>query len=322
MLPQTRRAALRSIAGMSALAVMGGCAGPMRATGMTAPRKLGIQLYMLGDEVGNALDETLRQVADIGYREVELPHFYNREPSVLARAIGDAGLTCPSIHVTLDPLWPNMPTLRDMGLIADAAATLGANHIVVPIFPVPEKLARPMRENETSGQLISDIASKMTVADWRDIAGKLNDAGATLGRRGLKLSYHNHNVEFVKMADGRTAFDVLVAETDPAQVGLELDLGWVAAAGLDPVAMVERYASRIRQVHMRDLKPTPPNTEIFMNPADLGQGTMDWKRLLPALERAGVEHFYVEQDPPFASSRMNSAKVAFEFLQPAFANAM
>ena len=317
MISQTRRAVLASIAGMSTFAMLGGCAGTMSASSMAAPRKLGIQLYMLGDDVGTDLDGTLRQLATIGYREVELPHLYNRDPAALAKAIKDAGLSCPSMHAPLEPMWPGMPTLQNVDVIAAAAKTLGVTYVVVPIFPAPARLARPMRENDSFGQMLSEAARQMTMAEWQDIARRLDDAGAALARHGLKLSYHNHNVEFIKVPDGRTALDLLMDETDPARVSLELDVGWVAAAGLDPAAMVDHYGSRIRQVHLKDLQATPPNIAIVMNPANVGQGIIDWKKLLPALDRAHVEHLYIEQEAPFAGSRMDAAKVAFDFLQSA-----
>lgn len=314
---QTRRAAVASLAGLSAMAMLDAPAATREAARTTSPRKLGIQLYMLGDEVGANLEGTLSHVAAIGYQEVELPHFYNREPIILAKALAAAGLACPSIHVPLEPLWPEMPTLRDLGPIADAATVLGATNIVVPLFPSPLRLARALRDGESGPDLVTDIASNMTISDWRDIARRLNETAASLTRRGLRLAYHNHNVEFLKLPDGRTPFDLLLSETEPALVDLELDVGWVAAAGLEPATMVERHASRIRQVHLKDLAPTPVNTALRMNPADLGQGIIDWKTLLPVLQRAGIEHLYVEQEPPFERSRLDSARHAFEFLRKA-----
>lgn len=287
---------------------------------MATNQKIGIQLYTLGEEVAADFEGTLRQVADIGYGEVELPHFYQMEPERLARSIADAGLTCPSLHVPLATAWPGMPTLQDAELILKGAAALGVSNIVVPIFPFPDRLAQTVGQGKRGPEMISDIAQRMTISDWQKIAEELNEKAAMLAPHGLKLSYHNHNPEFVKLPDGRTAFDVLLDETDPLLVGIELDVGWVAAAGLDPVAMVERNASRIDQVHLRDLTPTEPNTAIRMNPADLGQGVMDWKNLLPALRRAGCQHFYLEQEAPFPGSRMDSARVGFNFLQSALAN--
>jgi sugar phosphate isomerase/epimerase len=167
--------------------------------------------------------------------------------------------------------------------------------------------------------MLGDMANNMTPTDWDNVASRLNEAGALVSRNGFRLAYHNHNLEFVKMPDGRTAFDFLVAEMDPALIDLELDVGWVAAAGYDPVAIIRRYGDRIRLVHLRDLAPTPPNNALKANPTDLGQGIVDWAKVLGAINQIQVDHLYVEQEPSIRPSRMQTARVAFNYLKKAFA---
>ncbi|MCU1625034.1 MAG: hypothetical protein JWL79_3879, partial [Frankiales bacterium] len=126
--------------------------------------------------------------------------------------------------------------------------------------------------------------------------------------------YHNHNVEFTP-AGGRTGLDILIAETDPALVSFELDIGWAAAAGHDPIAVLARNPGRYRLAHMKDLKASSqPNFEFKMDPTEVGSGKLDWATILPAAYRAGVRKFFVEQEPPFEFPRLVAAAKCFSYL--------
>jgi sugar phosphate isomerase/epimerase len=121
-------------------------------------------------------------------------------------------------------------------------------------------------------------------------------------------------VEFVDAGKG-TGWDVLQAETDPTMVHFEVDLGWVSAAGLDPVEFLHRTKGRVRWIHVKDLKAsTAANTALQMDPTEVGSGRMDWKSILPAAKAAGVQHFYVEQEPPFTMPRIDAAAKSFAYL--------
>ncbi len=148
----------------------------------------------------------------------------------------------------------------------------------------------------------------MTADDWRFNADFLNAKGAVLKRSGLKLAYHNHNAEFSPLAGGgqgaRNGYEILLATTDPALVGFEMDAGWVAAAGQDPFALLKDHPGRFTAMHVRDIKATTkPNFVFVQDPTEVGSGKIDWKRLLPAAHAAGVRDFFVEQElllRPFA----------------------
>jgi sugar phosphate isomerase/epimerase len=287
-------------------------------------RPLGIQLYMLEEFDGGPLETTLRQVAAIGYKEVELPSLYGRSGSELRALLDASSLVCPSVHVTLEPSPSNAPTLADTPRFADILKTIGARHAVVPRFPIPERyLARfnSGRSPAERGAIFAEISRAMTAEDWSRFAHLLNEKGAELRKLDLSISYHNHNVEFALYEDGRTPFDILLAETDPEIVTIELDIGWVASAGVDPAALLERHAARITQMHLKDLAATPPNTMMQINSADVGTGTVNWPDLIRAINHeARIEHVYVEQEPPFQGPRIDAARVAFEYLTKAFAS--
>jgi sugar phosphate isomerase/epimerase len=155
---------------------------------------------------------------------------------------------------------------------------------------------------------------EMAADDWRRLGAQLNDKGAALKREGLQLGYHNHNVELTKIGSG-TALDLLLENTDPALVCFEMDVGWVAAGGGDPIRLLRAHPHRFRLMHIKDLKAsTVPNNALRMDPADVGSGSLDWKAILPVGYDAGVRYYYVEQEPPFAKPRLQAARNDYEFL--------
>lgn len=314
---------MRTVMALSATTMVPGCAAKPQAQTPKPIRPLGIQLYMLEDPMGKTLPSSLKEAAAIGYREVELPSFYNRPPAELRAMLDAAGLVCPSIHLPLHPMMPGTPSLDDAAGVADAFKIIGASYAVVPLFPLSKKALQAARKPDLTdfGKLLRQSGHDMTAKDWTALAHQLNEKGAALAKAGIQVGYHNHNVEFAKLSDGRMPFEVLLAETDPALVKFELDIGWVAAAGLDPVALLEAHADRIAQVHLKDLAATPPNTSFHMNSVDVGTGVIDWPRVIRAMNTAKIAHAYVEQEPPFKGPRIEAARTAYTFLSKAYAAA-
>ena len=108
---------------------------------------------------------------------------------------------------------------------------------------------------------------------------------------------------------------LLLRETDPELVYFEMDVGWVAAAGVDPVQLLKAHSGRFRLMHIKDIKPeTRPNTALEMDPTEVGTGAIPWTRVLPEALTAGVHSFYVEQEPPFALPRLDSVRKSFQYL--------
>lgn len=270
---------------------------------------VGIQLYALGEDPQKDLEGTLAKVAAIGFRDVELPGLLGRDAATVRAAADKAGLAISSLHLGVSGAFSVM---SDAGEIARAAETLGLRQIVVPMFPLPSGLKLEAGE---------DIAAALTravrsggEAMWTDLAAKLNARATALEPYGLSLGYHNHSLEFMSLGT-RTGWDILAAETDPALVHFELDVGWLASAGIDPVAFFGRHRGRVRQLHVKDVKRGfVPNTMMRTDPTEVGSGSVDWARVLPAAYAAGARHFYYEQEPPFAMPRIEAAAKSFAFL--------
>jgi sugar phosphate isomerase/epimerase len=314
-MPQiNRRSLLAAIAATGALAVAEGtsAAASLRPFFQRVGLPIGLQTYTLGEEPGRDIDRTFAQVAAIGYREIELPSLYGRKPSEIRAAAARAGLTIGSIHV---------PAQGTTGLslggipaeVGEIVAALGAKRAVVPIAPFPSDM-RP-QPGEPMQTTIGRAFATAGADHWHGVAALLNQKAAALKPFGIALGYHNHNVEFAPI--GRTnGWEILVKETDPALVHFEVDVGWIASAGLDPATFLRRHRGRVAQLHVKDVAAgNTTNFALSMKPAEVGSGTLDWASILPAAYAAGVRHFYVEQEPPFTIPRIEAARKSYDFLK-------
>lgn len=274
-------------------------------------RPLGVQLYALGQAALADMDGTLTRLSAMGYTDFELPGLAAGSAPALRAAADKAGVRFGSIHLQLPGLLPpgSLSILSSAQEIADAAGSLSVRHVVLPLPPLPEGVfAKGFREG-----IASAMASGGT-AMWQRTADLLNERAVDLRSHGIALGYHNHNMEFMPLGQ-TTGWDILLAEVDPALVFLELDLGWVAAAGRDPAEEIARLGRRVRMVHVKDIAATTrPNFLVAQDPVEVGRGMLDWQRILPACAKAGVRHYYVEQEPPFTRDRFESMRMSHDFL--------
>jgi sugar phosphate isomerase/epimerase len=273
---------------------------------------IGIQLYTLGPDAAKDLDGTLKAVAGIGYKTVELPGFLGKAPGDLRAAMDSAGLSCPSVHV--QPRGGDLTFSGDLDKLAAALHAVGAKTAVAPICWFPDRMEMKPQAGEDMGGMLRRLVSQMTADDWKANAQFLNHKATALKKDGLKVGYHNHNFEFLPL--GSTyGLEILLKETDPSLVTFELDVGWVAAAGHDPAALFAKHKGRFTMMHVKDIKAsTKPNFALQMDPTEVGSGAINWKKLLPAARAAGVTSFLVEQEPPFARPRIEAAKLCYDYL--------
>jgi len=277
---------------------------------------IGLQLYTLGPDLAANLDQQLGQLHDIGFKIVELAGFMGRNPRQLRAAFDKAGLSCPSAHIPTEATGGGDLSLAsaDLGPLADAMHTLGVSTVIAPTFVIPERFRRASKAGTNADSDLSRIAPQMTADDWKNFGDFLNAKGRALEKFDLKIGYHNHNLEFSPVGK-TTGLELLLAATDPAIVSFEMDAGWVMAAGADPISLLKKYPGRFGFMHVKDLKPTTAsNYALRMDPTEIGSGTANWHKILPAAYAAGVRHFIIEQEPPFSRSRIESAHIGFNYL--------
>ncbi len=274
---------------------------------------IGLQLYTVGDSARTDLAGTLHKVAAAGYSAVELAGYYGHDARTLRQAADAVGIHYPSIHMQPRAQGTEPGLDQPPERIAADMEVLGVTEVVLPMFLLPEHLPKPAAGER---DFFARAVASLTHADWQATAAFLNRKAAELKRVGLHLSYHNHNPEFRPLQGGSSGLDILLAETDPGLVGFEMDVGWVAAAGVDPVPLLKRQPHRFRMMHVKDIKAdTRPNYAFEQDPTEVGRGKLHWPMLLDVAWASGVRRFFVEQEPPFAMDRFEAIAVSAKYLK-------
>jgi sugar phosphate isomerase/epimerase len=134
-----------------------------------------------------------------------------------------------------------------------------------------------------------------SLAQMDELAGKLDATGRAYRAQGLGFGYHNHHIEFREVED-TVPFEYLMAHTDPELVKIELDIGWLAVAGVDPVEYLHRYAGRVIACHLKDYDPSIATEVLARKLVEPGAGTIDFVAVLAAMDETGVAHGFVEID--------------------------
>ena len=243
--------------------------------------RIGMQLYTVRRELAKDFGGTLAKVAALGYREVEFAGYFGHKAAEVRSLLRRLKLDAPAAHVQLSEL------RGDLRPLAEAARAVGHRYLLVAWLPPEER---------------------RTLDDYRRLADLFNEAGAALGREGLQFAYHNHDFEFAPL-EGQVPYDLLLERTDPRAVKLELDLYWTVKGGASPVEYFERHPGRFHLLHVKDMDATP--RRFF---ADVGRGTIDFKSIFARSNKAGVRHYFVENDEP-AGSPFDSLRVSIEYLR-------
>ena len=223
---------------------------------------LGLQLYTVRDLMARDVAATLKLVADAGYQEVEFAGYFDHSPAELVSMLAANKLAAPAAHIPI----PEFEAGVDK--VIEHAKQMGHEYVVVPWI---------------------DEGSR-SLDDFHQHALNFNDWAAACRDAGLKFAYHNHDFEFVVDEDV-TPYDVLLNETDPELVKMELDLCWATKGGADPAALFEAWPGRFPMVHLKDLDKAG-------NEADIGAGGVAFDKILTHAGIGGVRHGFVERDNP------------------------
>jgi sugar phosphate isomerase/epimerase len=252
-------------------------------------KPIGLQLYTLRDQLEKDVTGTLKQVAALGYKDVEIYSLYGKAAAEFSQILKDNGITASSGHYLL----PSLKTNWQKQL--DDATTLGLQYMVLAIL---------------------DAKDRQSFDDFKRLAELLAKTAETTKKAGIQFCYHNHNFEFKKYAD-TTAYEYLLKTLDPNLIKFEMDCFWVTHAGQDPVEYFKKYPGRFPLLHIKDMKDKPAPTQeldakmgLF---APVGHGTIDWTRIFKAAREGGMEHYYVEQDY-CEQSPLLAVKMGYDFL--------
>lgn len=265
----SRRDLLRAL-GASVLLPSMACSARSPATPMTmraaTPLGVGIQLYLARKQMLADPEGTLAQIAALGFSEVEWWGRWDRTPQQLRASLDANGLRSPSYHVGTGSLRPDqLPALLDF------ASAMGQRTLIIASLNARERA---------------------TEDDWKRVATLMNEASLAAKSQGIRIGYHNHGGESTMFGD-RSAFDLLIAGTDPSLVDFQLDGYWALMDGLDPVAVARRHRDRITSLHLKDADATPARAQV-----DLGTGIIDWPTIIREGAAARVTSLFLDLDDP------------------------
>jgi sugar phosphate isomerase/epimerase len=321
----TRRRALGAIATAAfaaattrpgrAIAAEGGSAGLKPARWVP-----GLELYTLGLKPGDDIAAAFREVARIGYREVEFAVTYEKPAAELRRALDAAGLKSPAAHAVPRPSRGAWDLSGDIPKLAAEMKTLGIGYVVTPIPWLPDRIYDVLQHPPAGFDMpaASRLFASLEPDDWKRTADFLNEKGAALSKLGLKLAYHNHGAEFVPLPGDTNGLHLLVERTDPKLVHFELDVGWAVSAGQQLQPLFDLLAHRLALVHLKDVKRLATSV-MDLASTDAGTGMVDWREVVRLVRRSGsVRHMFVEQEEPFPKTPMDSARVDYGFFTELF----
>jgi sugar phosphate isomerase/epimerase len=233
-------------------------------------------LYSVRDACESDLEGVLRRAAAIGYEGVELHSLYGQPAERVRGWLDELGLVAVARHAGLEALEGDLPAL-----------------------------ARELEVLGTSRLVLAWIEPPTSAADADATLGRLERIAAAAEPLGLEIGFHNHDAEVAPLEDGRSFLDRALA----LDVFLELDLGWIWWAGHDPVELLRSSGGRVPIVHVKDFAAR--GERGFRR---VGDGAVDYDRIVPAAEGAGVEWLVVEQDETDGDPLEDAAR-SFDALQ-------
>ena len=242
---------------------------------------VGLQLYSLRADFTRNVPATLEKVRDFGIKNVELAGTYNLSPEKFKAMLDANHLNPISGHFPFDRYRTNAE-----GIARDAKA-LGLKF--AGCAWIPHEGAFDEKE-------------------CRDASDVFNKAGAVLAKHGIQFFYHVHGFEFQPHGQG-TLLDLMMAETHPKQVQFQMDVFWIVFPGQDPVKLLEKYTGRWALMHLKDMKKTLKTGELtgktdVSNDVTLGTGQMNWPAILKAAQKAGIQHYFIEDEAPTAAEQI------------------
>ena len=252
---------------------------------------VGVQLYTVRNILPQKPLETLRALEEIGYREAEV------------------------VAGGMEKIWPSLvqTKLKPVSVHLDTALfTRNQDKLTAAL----EDVKRRGFEYAVCPYIAPQDRGGVEVI--RKLAATLNKAGEICRNAGLRLCYHNHAFEFEPAPEGGTLLDVLLRDAEAKLVSLELDIMWSQVAGVNPVSVLDRYGDRVSLMHLKNVAPDVPQRYNEQVPRtafrEVGNGVIDIPAVLKAAAKAGVQHYFVEQDQS-AGDPVASLRESYQYLE-------
>lgn len=251
-------------------------------------RQPGLELYTVRDLTAKDYEGTVAKVAEIGYKEVEpATNYAGMQPKQFRAMLDRYGLTAPTTHVGAT----DGPDLEKQ---LEGFQVMGIKYTEVRSAP-----AQGGRGPGGGGR------RGLTEESVKRQAAQLNEHGKVVKKFGMKMLVHNHTMEFQPI-EGSTLrpYDILLAETDPSLVAMQLDIGWASVAGQNILDMFHKNPGRFELWHVKDARGIKLMTQQMQQSerqrsamlVPVGEGEVDYRSIFAAAELAGLKHYCIEQD--------------------------
>nr|WKN40407.1 sugar phosphate isomerase/epimerase [Tunicatimonas sp. TK19036] len=237
--------------------------------------KIGMVSYTYRNSFAKDVAKTLDTLQQMGITDMEFSNLFGTTAEELRAMLDERDMYCSSYGVGYDAL------VNETAEVARQAKVLGAKYVRVAWIPHEDDFTE------------DDL--KKAVADFNQAGKELKE------EHDLTFCYHNHGYEFQPYEKG-TMYDYLMKQTNPDYVSFEIDVLWVVHPGADPVKLLKKYGDRYKLMHVKDLKKgvkgdfsggTPKENDVT-----LGTGQMDFPAIMKAAKKAGVQHYYIEDESP------------------------
>ncbi len=248
--------------------------------------KMGLQLFTVRDALAKDLQGSLKKIAALGYEDLETygyngaeKKFYGLDAPSFRNLLADNKLTTSSGHYDFAPLFdkPADELKRYVDQCIEGAHAVGHHYITWPWL------------NESS----------RSIEKFKLLTEKLNLIGEQVNKAKLGFAYHNHDFEFIDH-NGENGYDIILKDTDPSLVKLQIDLYWTAYSKRNPLELFAKYPGRFVMWHIKDMD------KVSRNYTEMGNGSVDYTTILPSAAQAGLQYYFIEQGSNFAQNSMQS----------------
>lgn len=244
-------------------------------TGKSFKGPLGLQLYSLRVDFGKNAEMGLDETKEFGFKDCELAGTYGMTPEKFRAEMDKRGLRPISGHFAYAAF------KKDPESIAKEAKALGLKY---------------------AGCAWADHQGDYDLEEAKDAVAVFNHAGEVLKKEGIQFFYHTHGFEFAPNGS-ETFMDYIIKNTDPKNVAFEMDVFWVVHPGQDPVKWLEKYPTRWKLMHVKDMRKGTETGRFdaktdLKNDVAIGTGIMDWPAILSAAKKVGIKYYFIEDESP------------------------
>ena len=309
---RNRRTFLKAMAASSGAFLVASNIRELMAQTATSPdwkKQIGLEMFTVRDQMRNDFEGTVAKVAEIGYKEIEPTSYGGLSPKEFRALLDRYGLRAPSTHSSATEGPDLERELEGHQIIGHKYTQVRPPRPPGSRRPGGPRGGGPRRRGAGPGggpggaQRRRRTRPPQTEESVRRTVENYNKNGAIAKKFGMKILIHNHEQEFQPMAGSKlTPYDILLAETDPDLVTLQIDIGWAAVAGQDVIQMFRKNPGRYELWHVKDVADSPapapeaPTGRPRPTFTPIGQGMIDYKPIFSNAKLAGLKHFVIEQD--------------------------